>query len=89
MSATGQNPPKREIGSGVSNSARVYWPGSGVPGWSAFTADEHVPELLGSNEIPTYDQMLTNPQLWALFIGLCCRAWNTTSGSRRATRTRR
>jgi hypothetical protein len=70
MSATGQNPPKREIGSGVSNSARVYWPGSGVPGWSAFTADEHVPELLGSNEIPTYDQMLTNPQLWALFVGL-------------------
>jgi hypothetical protein len=70
MSATGQNPPKREIGSGVSNSARVYWPGSGVPGWSAFTADEHVPELLGSNEIPTYDEMLTNPQLWALFIGL-------------------
>jgi hypothetical protein len=70
MSATGQNPPKREIGSGVANSARSYWPGAGVPGWSAFTADEHVPELKGTREIVTYDEMLTNPQLWALFIGL-------------------
>jgi hypothetical protein len=70
VAATGQNPPKREIGSGVANSARVYWPGSGVPGWSAFTADEHVPELKGAQEISTYDEMLTNPQLWALFIGL-------------------
>jgi hypothetical protein len=70
VAATGQNPPKREVGSGVANSARVYWPGSGVPGWSAFTADEHVPELKGAQEISTYDEMLTNPQLWALFIGL-------------------
>jgi hypothetical protein len=69
VAATDQ-PPKREIGSGTANSARVYWPGQGVPGWSAFTAGEHVPDLKGHRELPTFDEMLTNPQLWALFIGM-------------------
>src|SRR4051794_10040539 len=65
-----ENPPAREIGSQSANSAQVYWPG-GERGWSAITGHgEHVPELKGRHELDVYDQMLTNSQVWALFVGM-------------------
>jgi hypothetical protein len=69
VSAIDANPPKREIGAQTANSGQVHWP-NGPVGWSAFTTDEHVPELTGQHEIETYDRMLTNPQVWALFMGM-------------------
>jgi hypothetical protein len=64
-----QKPPKREIGS-PPNVGFGYIPG--VPGWSALATQvhDHVPELRGQAAIHTYDRMLTNPQVWALFMGL-------------------
>jgi hypothetical protein len=65
-----ENPPAREIGSQSANSAQVYWPG-GVPRMVGHHGHgEHVPEFKGRQEIDVYDQMLTNSQVWALFIGM-------------------
>jgi hypothetical protein len=64
-----QKPPKREIGS-PPNVGFGFIPG--VPGWSALATQvhDHVPELRGQAAIHTYDRMLTNPQVWALFMGM-------------------
>jgi hypothetical protein len=72
MSAPFQNdqkPPTRQIGS-PPNVGFGYIPG--VPGWSALATQvhDHVPELRGQTAIHTYDRMLTNPQVWALFMGM-------------------
>jgi hypothetical protein len=64
-----QKPPKRQIGA-PPHAGFGFIPG--VPGWSAFATEvhDHVPELRGRAAIYMYDRMLTNPQVWALFMGM-------------------
>jgi hypothetical protein len=79
--ATGpqKDAPTREVGSNVLFGGQTFFPGvpgaggsGGVAGWSSFATNEldHVPDLRGHQLYRVCDQMLTNPQIWALFIGM-------------------
>jgi hypothetical protein len=42
----------------------------GTPGWTMFLPHgEHVPELAWPLSNHVFEQMLTNPQVWGLFMG--------------------
>jgi hypothetical protein len=67
MAAIVPKPPTGEIGSSRE-------PGSshlpGTPGWAVFMQQgEHVPELTWPASNSIFEKMLTNPQVWALFMG--------------------
>jgi hypothetical protein len=67
MATTAPKPPTGEVGT-----SREPTSGSmpGTPGWAMFMqVGEHVPELTWPASNTVFEHMLTNPQVWALFMG--------------------